>query len=160
MPARRSAIAARPSRSIRSPATSPARCNRFYGNNLNPDGTFKPADVLRREFARPARRQRRSTDVVHYCGSGVTACHNLLAMEVAGLPGTRLYPGLVERMVRGSARPGGDAWHDVEPAEDDVDGNPATPEGPSRARYRRRAGIGFAIAERFTAEGRRSRSST
>jgi thiosulfate/3-mercaptopyruvate sulfurtransferase len=70
----------------------PGALNRFYASNLNPDGTFKPADVLRSEFAdlfgaTPLAR------VVHYCGSGVTSCHNLLAMEVAGLPGTRLYPG-------------------------------------------------------------------
>ena len=104
MPVRRSAIAARPSRWTRSPATSPARWNRFYGSNLNPDGTFKPADVLRREFAdllgaTPLDR------VVHYCGSGVTACHNLLAMEVAGLPGTRLYPGSWSEWCADSARP-------------------------------------------------------
>jgi thiosulfate/3-mercaptopyruvate sulfurtransferase len=70
----------------------PGAHNRPYAINLHPDGTFKPADVLRREFAAllgttPLDR------VVHYCGSGVSACHNMLAMEVAGLPGTRLYPG-------------------------------------------------------------------
>lgn len=70
----------------------PGALNRPYARNLNPDGTFKPADVLRREFAEllgatPLDR------VVHYCGSGVTSAHNILAMEVAGLPGTRLYPG-------------------------------------------------------------------
>ena len=70
----------------------PGALNRFYGNNLNADGTFKRGDVLRSEFANllgdtPLGR------VVHYCGSGVTACHNLLAMEVAGLPGTRIFPG-------------------------------------------------------------------
>ncbi len=59
---------------------------------MNPDATFKPADTLRREFAAllgttPLDR------VVHYCGSGVTGCHNVLAMEIAGLPATRLYPG-------------------------------------------------------------------
>lgn len=70
----------------------PGARNRPYPRNLNPDQTFKPADMLRREFAEllgttPLER------VVHYCGSGVTACHNILAMEIAGLPGTRLYPG-------------------------------------------------------------------
>jgi thiosulfate/3-mercaptopyruvate sulfurtransferase len=70
----------------------PGAINRPYPRNLNPDQTFKPADVLRREFAEllgatPLER------VVHYCGSGVSACHNMLAMEIAGLPGTRLYPG-------------------------------------------------------------------
>jgi thiosulfate/3-mercaptopyruvate sulfurtransferase len=82
----------------------PGAWNRFYGSNLNPDGTFKPADVLRREFAdllgaTPLDR------VVHYCGSGVTACHNLLAMEVAGLPGTRLYPGSWSEWCADPARP-------------------------------------------------------
>ncbi len=82
----------------------PGAWNRFYGSNLNPDGTFKPADVLRREFAdllgaTPLDR------VVHYCGSGVTACHNLLAMEVAGLPGTRIYPGSWSEWCADSARP-------------------------------------------------------
>jgi len=70
----------------------PGARNRPYPRNLNPDQTFKPADVLRSEFAEllgatPLER------VVHYCGSGVSACHNMLAMEIAGLPGTRLYPG-------------------------------------------------------------------
>jgi thiosulfate/3-mercaptopyruvate sulfurtransferase len=82
----------------------PGARNRFYGNNLNPDGTFKPAEVLRREFAdllgsTPLDR------VAHYCGSGVTSCHNLLAMEIAGLPGTRLYPGSWSEWCADPARP-------------------------------------------------------
>ncbi len=70
----------------------PGALNRFFKNNLAADGRFKPADELREEFAdllggvKPAR-------VVHQCGSGVTACHNLLAMEIAGLNGSKLYPG-------------------------------------------------------------------
>ena len=70
----------------------PGAINRFWGSNVTPDGTFKSPDVLRSEFARLLG-DTPLDDVVHYCGSGVTACHNLLAMEVAGLPGTRLYPG-------------------------------------------------------------------
>jgi thiosulfate/3-mercaptopyruvate sulfurtransferase len=70
----------------------PGALNRFYGNNLTAEGTFKPAETLRREFAQLLG-ETPLDDVVHYCGSGVTACHNLLAMEVAGLPGTRIYPG-------------------------------------------------------------------
>jgi thiosulfate/3-mercaptopyruvate sulfurtransferase len=82
----------------------PGALNRPYATNLNPDGTFKPADVLRREFAAllgttPLGR------VVHYCGSGVTACHNVLAMEIAGLPGTRLYPGSWSEWVADPSRP-------------------------------------------------------
>ena len=70
----------------------PGALNRFFKNNLAADGAFKPAAELRAEFAGllgaelPHR-------VVHQCGSGVTACHNLLAMEIAGLPGSKLYPG-------------------------------------------------------------------
>jgi thiosulfate/3-mercaptopyruvate sulfurtransferase len=45
------------------------------------------------------------SSVVHQCGSGVTACHNLLAMEVAGLPGSRLYPGSWSEWVADPARP-------------------------------------------------------
>ena len=43
--------------------------------------------------------------VVHMCGSGVTACHNLLAMELAGLPGSRLYPGSWSEWCADPARP-------------------------------------------------------
>lgn len=70
----------------------PGARNRPYTQNLNPDGTFKHPAFLRAEF--DAILDGAGHDlVVHQCGSGVTACHNLLAMEVAGIPGTRLYPG-------------------------------------------------------------------
>ena len=70
----------------------PGALNRFFKTNLDASGCFKPADVLHAEFAAligaaPA------ASVVHSCGSGVTACHNLLAMTHAGLPGSVLYPG-------------------------------------------------------------------
>lgn len=68
----------------------PGARNRFFKNNLAADGRFKPATELRREFEALGLQPER---VVHQCGSGVTACHNLLAMEQAGLAGTRLYPG-------------------------------------------------------------------
>ena len=68
----------------------PGAKNRFFKDNLGPDGCFLPAEALRAAFQ--ARGADRGT-VVHQCGSGVTACHNLLAMEVAGLPGSHLYPG-------------------------------------------------------------------
>lgn len=70
----------------------PGALNRFFKDNLGPDGRFKPAAQLRAEFeallAPFAQGQ-----VVHQCGSGVTACHNLLAMAHAGLDGASLYPG-------------------------------------------------------------------
>ncbi len=70
----------------------PGARNRFFKDNLRPDGRFKTADVLREEWlavlagADPAQ-------VVHQCGSGVTACHNLLALAHAGLPDGLLYAG-------------------------------------------------------------------
>ena len=68
----------------------PGARNRPFADNLASDGSFKPADALRTEWGRllAAHAPR---DVVHMCGSGVTACHNLLAMEHAGLSGSRLY---------------------------------------------------------------------
>ena len=70
----------------------PGALNRPWGSNVGAEGTFKPANALRAEFAKLLG-DTPLEEVVHYCGSGVSACHNLLAMEIAGLPGTRLYPG-------------------------------------------------------------------
>jgi len=70
----------------------PGAGNRFWQNNLTPEGRFKPASLLAAEFA-ALLNQRAPGTIVHQCGSGVTATHNLLAMEVAGLAGSRLYPG-------------------------------------------------------------------
>lgn len=70
----------------------PGARNRPFTHNLDAGGTFKHPAFLRAEF--DALLDGDAHDlVVHQCGSGVTACHNLLAMEVAGLAGTRLYPG-------------------------------------------------------------------
>jgi thiosulfate/3-mercaptopyruvate sulfurtransferase len=69
----------------------PGALNRFYGDNLGPDGRFKSRDRLRAEFA-PLLGSA-PEQAIHYCGSGVTACHNLLAAEVAGWRGGLLYPG-------------------------------------------------------------------
>ncbi|VTU34518.1 3-mercaptopyruvate sulfurtransferase [Variovorax sp. PBS-H4] len=70
----------------------PGARNRLFKDNLLPDGRFKPAARLRLEFdavtgGKPA------NALINQCGSGVTACHNLLAMEVAGLQGAALYSG-------------------------------------------------------------------
>lgn len=70
----------------------PGALNRPFGLNLEPDGRFKPAPVLAKEWRRLTG-GRAPGEVVHQCGSGVTASHNLLAMEHAGLTGSRLYPG-------------------------------------------------------------------
>ena len=82
----------------------PGACNRFFKNNLTPDGRFKPAEVLREEFQTLLASQP-SGNVVNQCGSGVTACHNLLAMAVAGLEGSLLYPGSWSEWSADPARP-------------------------------------------------------
>ncbi|SDO68002.1 thiosulfate/3-mercaptopyruvate sulfurtransferase [Ralstonia sp. 25mfcol4.1] len=70
----------------------PGAANRFFKDNLTGDGRFKPADQLRAEFGQVFG-GKTAADTVMQCGSGVTACHNLLALEVAGLTGAALYPG-------------------------------------------------------------------
>jgi thiosulfate/3-mercaptopyruvate sulfurtransferase len=82
----------------------PGAINRPYGANLTPHQTFKPAGLLRAEFETQLGAAPLSS-VVHQCGSGVTACHNLLAMAVAGLPGSRLYPGSWSEWVADPTRP-------------------------------------------------------
>ncbi|MDO4904669.1 MAG: sulfurtransferase [Lautropia sp.] len=73
------------------PGHIPGAINRPMGQNLRPDGRFKPAQALREEW--DALLAGRSPDhIVHQCGSGITANHNMLAMEIAGLTGSVLYP--------------------------------------------------------------------
>jgi thiosulfate/3-mercaptopyruvate sulfurtransferase len=85
----------------------PGALNRPFADNLDSNGRFKSPAQLREEFstvlggdaaADPAQ-------VVHMCGSGVTACHNLLAMEHAGLHGSRLYAPSWSGWVSDSSRP-------------------------------------------------------
>jgi len=82
----------------------PGAVNRFFKLNLGDDGRFKAAAELKAEFG-PLLGGRVSGDIVHQCGSGVTACHNLLAMEVAGLTGSRLFPGSWSEWVSDRRRP-------------------------------------------------------
>jgi thiosulfate/3-mercaptopyruvate sulfurtransferase len=70
----------------------PGSVNRPYTENVEPDGTFKKPEELRAEFAAVIGSTSPAA-IVNTCGSGVSACHNLLAMELAGIAGTRLYPG-------------------------------------------------------------------
>lgn len=82
----------------------PGSANRFYRENLAEQCCFKPAAQLRAEFeallgGRPLRQ------VVHSCGSGVSTCHNMLAMEIAGLTGSLLYPGSWSEWCADPARP-------------------------------------------------------
>jgi thiosulfate/3-mercaptopyruvate sulfurtransferase len=76
----------------RVPGHIPGAINYFFKGNVDEAGRFRTADDLRQQLQHglagtPPER------VIVYCGSGVTACHNILALEHAGLPGARLYPG-------------------------------------------------------------------
>lgn len=82
----------------------PGARNRFFKDNLEADGRFKPAALLRSEYlallAGCAPEQ-----AVLQCGSGVSACLNLLAMEIAGLSGAKLYPGSWSEWCSDPSRP-------------------------------------------------------
>jgi thiosulfate/3-mercaptopyruvate sulfurtransferase len=82
----------------------PGAINRFNNENLTAAGTFKPAEELRKEML-AVLAGRRPDEVVNYCGSGVSACHNALAMEIAGLPGSRLYAGSWSEWIADPRRP-------------------------------------------------------
>lgn len=82
----------------------PGARNRFFRDNLDADGRFRPAPELRRDFLALLAGVE-PEQVVMSCGSGVTACHNLLAMELAGLPGARLYAGSWSEWCSDPARP-------------------------------------------------------
>ncbi len=83
----------------------PGAKNRFFQNNLDPtSGCFKSPEHLRAEFS-ALMENIDAQHVVHQCGSGVTACHNLFAMEIAGLAGSRLYPGSWSEWCSDPSRP-------------------------------------------------------
>lgn len=82
----------------------PGALNRPMQLNLDRNQLFLPGEILRNQFqqligAKPAQR------VVHTCGSGVTACHNLLAMEHSGLTGSKLYAGSWSEWIKNKNRP-------------------------------------------------------
>jgi thiosulfate/3-mercaptopyruvate sulfurtransferase len=80
-----------------------ARNHPFMGN-VDAQGRFLPAATLRARWLETLRGQSPSKTIA-MCGSGVTACHNLLALEVAGLPGARLYAGSWSEWIRDAAHP-------------------------------------------------------
>jgi thiosulfate/3-mercaptopyruvate sulfurtransferase len=82
----------------------PGSLNRFSSDNLTAEGVFKSAADLKAEFL-SVLKNRPANEVVNSCGSGVAACHNLLAMEVAGLKGARLYAGSWSEWIADPARP-------------------------------------------------------
>lgn len=81
----------------------PGAVNRFWQANLA-DGRFKPPQRLRGEFERLLA-GRTPAQMVVCCGSGVTSCHHLLAMELAGLPGACLYAGSWSEWIADPQRP-------------------------------------------------------
>lgn len=78
--------------------------NQPFAANLGADGRFLPPQQLRQLWERRLA-GRSATQVAAMCGSGVTACHNLLSLEVAGLPGAKLYAGSWSEWIRDPTRP-------------------------------------------------------
>jgi thiosulfate/3-mercaptopyruvate sulfurtransferase len=81
----------------------PGALNRPFQLNLDSNGLFLSAEQLRGQFQQLIG-TKESGQVVHNCGSGVTACHNLLAMEYAGLSGSKLYAGSWSEWIRNKNR--------------------------------------------------------
>jgi len=88
----------------RVPGHIPGAHNRFFQQNLDERGTFRSPDELRAAM-QTATDNTAPGDIICYCGSGVTACHNLLALEHAGLSGARLYPGSWSEWCADGTRP-------------------------------------------------------
>lgn len=84
----------------------PGALNRFYSDNLDKTGQFLPADALKTAFE-ALLGSNKPQEAVAYCGSGTTACHNLVAMAYAGLPLPRLYVGSWSEWIRDPKRPVG-----------------------------------------------------
>ena len=82
----------------------PYAVNAPFKTNLDDDGCFLESSKLREKFERVIG-ERSPASVVHMCGSGVTACHNILAMEIAGLSGSKLYAGSWSEWIRDPNRP-------------------------------------------------------
>jgi thiosulfate/3-mercaptopyruvate sulfurtransferase len=82
----------------------PGAINHPFARNLDAQGRFLPPQVLRSQWLETLRGQAPS-EVIAMCGSGVTACHNLLALEAAGLTGAQLYAGSWSEWIRDAARP-------------------------------------------------------
>jgi len=82
----------------------PGAVNRFWQKNLRPDGLFKSPDQLRKEYTELLGATA-PDQAVHMCGSGVTSCHNMFALELAGIPAGRLYPGSWSEWCADPSRP-------------------------------------------------------
>jgi thiosulfate/3-mercaptopyruvate sulfurtransferase len=82
----------------------PGASNHPFAHNLDAQGRFLPPHALRAKWLETLRGQP-PANAIAMCGSGVTACHNLLALEVAGFPGAQLYAGSWSEWIRDAARP-------------------------------------------------------
>jgi len=82
----------------------PGSVNYPYNLNLNANGTFKTVEEIRDGLLTLAG-SHQAQDLVHMCGSGVTACHNIFAAGLAGLPGSRLYVGSWSEWIQDPSRP-------------------------------------------------------
>ena len=82
----------------------PSARNHFCKTNLNAEGRFLAPEELRSQLS-PLLSPDGASETVNYCGSGITACHNLLAMEIAGLSGGRLYAGSWSEWCASPSRP-------------------------------------------------------
>lgn len=84
----------------------PGAINRPFQLNLNEEGLFLPEEELKKQFSELFKEANITSPdkVIHYCGSGVTALHNQLAMEIAGLSGSKLYPGSWSEWIRDDSR--------------------------------------------------------
>jgi thiosulfate/3-mercaptopyruvate sulfurtransferase len=81
----------------------PGASNHFYKNNLSATA-FRSPEQLFKQFVEVLG-PRKPSEIIHQCGSGVTACNNLLAMEIAGLKGSRLYAGSWSEWCSDPSRP-------------------------------------------------------
>ncbi|HUW51383.1 MAG TPA: sulfurtransferase [Sulfuricella sp.] len=82
----------------------PGSINWTFEENIDFDGTYLPAEELREAYLNLLHGIA-PEQAIHTCGSGVTACHNILAMEIAGLPGSKLYPGSWSEWIADPTRP-------------------------------------------------------
>ena len=85
------------------PGHVPGANNLPFGGNLTKDGLFETADTINQRFANVIQDQP-LTNVVNMCGSGVTACHNLLALAVAGMPPTKIFIGSWSQWIKDPTR--------------------------------------------------------
>jgi thiosulfate/3-mercaptopyruvate sulfurtransferase len=88
----------------RVPGHIPGAVNHFFRTNLQEDGRMRPVEELKARWQATLGGMK-PDEVITYCGSGVTACQNLLALEYAGLGGARLYPGSWSEWSSNPSRP-------------------------------------------------------